>query len=647
MKKTFGWLNTGLQTFQHAFRMGMQALTLLVLLFISGFVLSFVAFFFHATNQSERYDALKTLEVAVRWEIIDAVATLGSPSLIKSVNRMRYHDDIITATSMMKTISWSRFSNRFTKVFVTCFKIGLLAGFLTVFLLLIYFIKRGEKLKSDKIIRGATEISSEELTKEIKRKYKNFRIELAGVPMPTILEVEHYLFNGSTGTGKTQNYIKLLTQIRQNGQSAIVVDPEGIFVSLFYNESKDIILNSFDERSPAWNIWAECQQSADYTRMAESIIPMTHKSSDEQAFWIKAARTIFEVTANIFAKQKNFNTQALIRACVTSDMKLVEKMAKGTIGESLMAKGAEKLALSVKSMLTTYIRGLAYIKDPDTQDDAFSIRDWVKSEPKDSILFLTSTEETHAVLRPIISAQLETAATALLTLPESKTRRLWFLIDELPTLHRLPCLTNTMARGRKRGCAVAIGIQGESQLSKYYGLDAAKEILNLTNTKFYYRSPDAESAKAVSDALGEYEVETTQEGLSYSANDNRDNVSLHEHTTVKKLFLPSEITDLPKLHAILHITDGLPRARVKVEICEKPVIAESYIPSNIVHRDTLMLIDTVEPTDNEDQFAELKVSKRKSELTQNTSTQHTFINETGVEPPGSPIKESSVTWMIE
>ena len=64
----------------------------------------------------------------------------------------------------------------------------------------------------------------------------------------------------------------------------------------------------------------------------------------------------------------------------------------------------------------------------------FCIRDWLH-DPKneyDGWLFLSSNSTQHISLKPLISMWFSMATIALLSLPENRDRRIWFICDELP-----------------------------------------------------------------------------------------------------------------------------------------------------------------------------------------------------------------------
>ena len=75
------------------------------------------------------------------------------------------------------------------------------------------------------------------------------------------------------------------------------------------------------------------------------------------------------------------------------------------------------------------------------------------------------------------------------SLKPNSTQRIWLVMDELASLHRLEMLSDTLADIRKFGGCVAIGIQSIAQLEFLYGNHEAHAITDLLNTSIYFRSP--------------------------------------------------------------------------------------------------------------------------------------------------------------
>ncbi|MFA0425927.1 type IV secretion system DNA-binding domain-containing protein, partial [Vibrio sp. 10N.222.54.A1] len=113
--------------------------------------------------------------------------------------------------------------------------------------------------------------------------------------------------------------------------------------------------------------------------------------------------------------------------------------------------------------------------------------DWVQDESQQGFLFLSSNARQHTALRPLISMWLAIASNAILGMEPDDDRRIWVIIDEMPTLHKLPELTHIISEVRKFGGCYLLGLQSYAQLETTYGRNAARVIFDLLNTRFFFR----------------------------------------------------------------------------------------------------------------------------------------------------------------
>src|SRR3546814_13153615 len=73
-------------------------------------------------------------------------------------------------------------------------------------------------------------------------------------------------------------------------------------------------------------------------------------------------------------------------------------------------------------------------------------------------------------LRPLITVWLDIAISAIMSLKPDQQRRLYCVIDELPSLQKLPSLSDFLARARKYGGCGILGVQSSPQLAANYGI---------------------------------------------------------------------------------------------------------------------------------------------------------------------------------
>ena len=159
---------------------------------------------------------------------------------------------------------------------------------------------------------------------------------------------------------------------------------------------------------------------------------------------------------------------------------------------------------------------------------------------------------------------LSIASFSLLSLEENDDRRLWFICDELPSLHKLPQLAETIAEVRKFGGCFILGMQSFAQLQKIYGPAAAAEIFDLLNTRFFFRSSSAEMAQRVSNELGHEEVEQRHDSYSYGANTIRDGITIGTQRVTRLLVSLAEMMALPDLTAYMRVPLPVPITKINL-----------------------------------------------------------------------------------
>ena len=87
----------------------------------------------------------------------------------------------------------------------------------------------------------------------------------------------------------------------------------------------------------------------------------------------------------------------------------------------------------------------------------FSIKDWVNGDEDGGWLFINSTPNELDTLKPLISAWTNIAIKGILDRPHSSgNNKLWFVMDELPSMQKIPSLPIVLAQGRKYGACVVV-----------------------------------------------------------------------------------------------------------------------------------------------------------------------------------------------
>lgn len=497
-----------------------------------------------------------------------------------------YSEQIIKAPMVLS------FVNQLKKELFISMLEASVVSLISLVLIVRWLQKKGERQGQSKIIRGSELVAEQELKKRIKKMGKTSPYRIGSVYLPFGSETQHIQIVGTTGSGKTVAIRDLLMKIRERGERAIIYDKGGTYLSRFFREDQDVLLNPLDERGHSWNVWAECEDKADLEALAEAIMPMPINNTMDP-FWIHAARMIFVSTANELKNHPNRSNLMLLQYLLTTDLEKIHHLLRHTEAGSLVSEKVQKTALNVKTVMATYLKSLLYLKD---DGDIFSIRDWIINDTGNSCLFVSSDGRKHPTIRPLISAWINTATKELLSLPPNDHRRVWFILDELTTLHSLPFLGSVKSESRKFGGCFVLGHHGASQLRTIYGNDGATSISGLCSTRFYLRLPEDGDAEPASRNLCSYEIEEVNESISYGANTMRDGISVSRQTREKRLVMPTEIQILDDLEGYLRVKGNLPAAKINLNYVEYPVKHPEFIARKIdsdpLRQEIEQLVDT-------------------------------------------------------
>ena len=475
-------------------------------------------------------------------------------------------------------------SNKLFNIFVESSLLAFVTVIFLAAMVAFYFIKKGKQQTENEFIRGSNLVEPEKLKKHILNAKRGSDLTIDGFPLIKDSEVQHFLVHGTVGMGKSQFIMKLMDVLRKRGDRVIVYDKGCTFTQSYFDDTKDKILNPFDARCANWDLWQEAPTDEILENMAESLIPM-HGETDP--FWVNAARTVFSSLASKMREDKERSLQKLYNLLVAGDFEDLEPYLKGTPAATLVSNKIEKTAISIRSVITTYLKSIQSLKGLSEEGQgAFSIRDYILNQDNDGWLFISSNGEQHKSLKPLISMWIAMASLTLLSLPEDANRRIWFICDELPSLHKLPLLGETIAEVRKFGGCFLLGMQSFSQMVKVYGRSGAAEIFDLLNTRAFFASPSHEMAQLVSKELGEEEIEDTRESYSYGANSIRDGISLGKTRVSRSIVTYPEVMSLDPLTCYLRLPGQFPITKIKLNHQKRPEVAVGFTPRKLVLEET-------------------------------------------------------------
>lgn len=428
----------------------------------------------------------------------------------------------------------------------------------------------GKGKMADTRLRGAYLVEGKELKEMMEERQDTSPYSIAGVPMRKGSETLHTLFGGAQGTGKSQQFARLMRQVRARGKRAIVYDPTGEFTKEFYREGIDVLMNPLDARSPNWNIWNEIERDYHFDNMANGLIP---DPAEADPFWAQAGRMVLKDVYKVLGRDNRRTNADLYNSIAHSNLDAMHALLLGTAGATYVDPTTERTGMSLKMTIQNQLESFRFLHD---NGDPFSIRKFVQND-SDSWMFITARESMRDALKPVLSLWIDTAIKAVLELEPIHRERLWFFIDELPTLQKLDVLKLALTNTRKYGLCCVIGIQDFSQLTEIYGKNMATTIISGCQTKLLLRVTDGDAARVLAKLMGEAELDEKEETLSYGLNSQRDGVSVMARRNLRDIVLTSQVLTLPDMTGYLTIPGDYPVARVEYKYEPNKTIAEGFV----------------------------------------------------------------------
>ena len=268
---------------------------------------------------------------------------------------------------------------------------------------------------------------------------KVFRIK-TWLRLPREIESSHILVMGDSGKGKSALIRQILLQIEERGETAIVYDPAtpADYVPYFLTPSRgDLILNPLDQRMPYWTPGDELRQGADALTLAASLFPDRH---NENSFFVEAPR-------KIFAHLLSFHPTPQELVWWMSHPEEIDRRVKGTEYAAMIDRDSPPQRNGVLGSLSMVADAMRLLPSEGETEQRWSTLEW--SKERRGWLFLTSTPDTRKSLAPLISLWLDMLVLRLMNQGRMSPRQVWFILDELATLQRLPQLHTAVTENRK------------------------------------------------------------------------------------------------------------------------------------------------------------------------------------------------------
>ena len=191
-------------------------------------------------------------------------------------------------------------------------------------------------------------------------------------------------------------------------------------------------------------------------------------------------------------------------------------------------KSAENIRKHIAANLTC-LEPLAHT----AYDNPFSIRHWMQDPAQKGWLFIQATPGQWPRLKSLFSCWLSIAMKGRREHQLLPQQRVWFMIEDLACLDKLPELLSFLAEGDRHNSCVVLGVHDMPRLGVSYGHHIMQSLFDVCATKVLFRCSSL-MAQKFSDMM-------------WASEQHR-----------KSWFSPYALTHLPDFVALVQLPQGYP-----------------------------------------------------------------------------------------
>jgi hypothetical protein len=327
---------------------------------------------------------------------------------------------------------------------------------------------------------------------------------------------KHLIVLGAIGGGKTTIILPILSQIFKRGDKALIFDVKGDFTAKFPTAA---LVAPWHKGGIAWAIGRDCTTLQDAIGFAEQVV-----ADSKDPMWASAARQVLVglVVDLQRRKPKRWGWQDLYEQFSRTDEAELELLMQQCNPLGLRAVTSQNQTTS--SILINMVAGLQWVASlaqawgNPMPGAGISFMEWLFDEKTERRqVILQGNGRFEQMMQGYVSSIISMLS-ARINSPEfkdSRERKLWFVLDEFPQIGKIK-YQPLIEVGRSKGVRVVIGLQDINQVVKVYSEQDANSLLSMVGTKIVAQIAPGETAKKMSELIGEREVERLNLSVSGS-----------------------------------------------------------------------------------------------------------------------------------
>ena len=334
------------------------------------------------------------------------------------------------------------------------------------------------------------------------------------VPIDANLLSRHMVLLGGIGTGKTNTFNQIISQLRQSmtqDDVMIIFDTKGDFYNTFYRPGDIVISNDDSATGPNgkdyWNIFNEIERDE---HMEENIVEIAkslfHQKLEKtnQPFFPNAAKDLFSAILTHFTRHtelqaNNETLRMFLDGCPTADIREMLKQhddLKAMVSYIFDDRSPQTQGVISELQQLSREIFLGNFKKQGT----LSMRNIVRNKGG-RFVFIEYDLGIGNMLSPIYSLLFDLAIKEALCRKKSEGN-VYFITDEFSLIPNLQHVDDAVNFGRSLGVKFMIGIQNIDQVYENYGENRARSLLSGFLTSVCFRVNDGKSKEFIRELHG-------------------------------------------------------------------------------------------------------------------------------------------------
>lgn len=386
------------------------------------------------------------------------------------------------------------------------------------------------------------------------------------IPIDDNLLSKHIMFLGGIGTGKTNAFFHIISQIEKRLSKEdimIIFDTKGDFYKEFYKKGDIVISNdntsTGEDSLDYWNIFNEIEYGE---HLMESVIEISNSLFAEQCnktnqiFFPNAAKDIFMACLIHFIRvyPPNLRTNKnLIHYINNTQVSEIKKMLNSHDDLRAMVSYIDKedsaQTQGVMSVLQQVVREIFVGNFSKT--GTLSLKNLVRRKGGKKV-FIEYDLSIGKMLSPIYSLMFDMAIKEALGRKRSEGN-VYFITDEFRLLPNLEHIDDAVNFGRSLGIKFMIGIQNVEQIYDLYGEERSRSILSGFLTSFSFRVNDSKSREYIQQLYGKNQITEAYLPINKSKGlvENQREANVVEDWAVTNLLIGQAIVGIPNVEPFI------------------------------------------------------------------------------------------------